>query len=171
MFVVVFSDFGGVWLVLWWTDGGHHCYFVVVRGQKTEARVHPQTGQGTLVVVPTDTGVHVRQNGIGQGCDDGVLAGNPQHGPSVPLKFLDGTRLVLKVNVKGYQCGSSQLWRHCTQQENMSVHSEIRWYSQSFILQLLIPGGTVAFRNKFRTAFEWARHTTTTHGPAKSRPS
>ena len=101
MFVVVFSDFGGVWMVLGWTGGGHHHHFVVVRGQKTQARVHPQTGQGTLVVVPTDTSVHVWQNGIGQGGDNGMLAGDPHHGLTVPYKFLYGAWSDLKVDVEG----------------------------------------------------------------------
>ncbi len=170
MFVVVFSDFGGVWLVLGWTDSGHHSHLVVVLFQQPNARVHSKAGQGTLVVVPTDTGVHVRQDGIGQGRSDRMLTSNPQRGLATPLEFLDGARDRLKVEVKGGQCRSSQLWSHCTHQEKMSLHPKVRGSSPLFILQLPLLDGTDEFRNKFRTTFEWAVHTTATRAPAKSRP-
>lgn len=170
MFVVVFSDLGGVWLVLWWTDSGHQSHFVVVLFQQSNARVYSKAGQGTLVVVPADTGVHVRQDGSGQGRGDRMLTSNPQRGLTTPFEFLDGARHRLKVDVKGGQCRSGQLWSHCTQQEKMSLHPEFRGCSKLFILQLPLLVGTDEFRNKFHTTFEWAVHTTATRVPAKSRP-
>ena len=141
MFVVVFSNFGGVWLVLGWTDGGHHSHLVVVLFQQPHARVHSKAGQDTLVVVPTDTGVHVRQDGSGQRRRDRMLTSNPQRGLSTPLEFLDGARGRLKVEVKGGQGCSSQLWSHCTQQEKMSLHSEFRWVFSVIIYTAIAVAG------------------------------
>ena len=128
MLVVVFSDFGGVWRDAGVDKyGGHHRHLVVVRGQKDRGtsppvrqdRAHWSWYQQTQVsMYGKMDSARAATTGWWQAIHTMVRL------PHSNFWMVPG--LVLKVDVKGCQGGSSQLRRHCTQQENMRVHSEIR---------------------------------------------
>lgn len=66
------------------TSCGHERNIVVVLFQKCHACMHTQTRECTLIMIPTDTMIHIWKNRFCQTANNRMLTRNPKSGVVIP---------------------------------------------------------------------------------------